>query len=60
MLDGVAYIGQALNVEATTRTAGAGITETAAQEVATTVTRTMEEATTATSTVPIVRMDTAR
>lgn len=60
MLDGVACIGQVLNVEATTRTAGVGITETTAREVATTVTRAMEEAITATTKVPIVRMDTTR
>lgn len=51
---------QVLNVEVTTRTAGVGTTETTAREVATTVTRTMEETTTATTKVPIVRMDTAR
>lgn len=47
-------------MEATTRTAGVEIIETAAREVTTTVTTTMEEATAATNKVPIARMDTAR
>lgn len=47
-------------METTIRTAGVEITETTAREVATTVTTTMEEATTAIIKVPIVRMDTAR
>lgn len=52
--------GQVSNVEVTTRTAGVGITETTAREVATTEIRAMEETTTVASKVPIQRMDTAR